>query len=269
MTKNSDTYKMMRGVNTFGSHKAYISEALQLALSLNIDFSFADEFLIMANPDATNIEFGPAFTPSPGNGINVNGKTFENGVTSGTDLNYWMSGLWLVHELSHTLGLVDLYAFSGTLNGFVGEWSIMGVINGCGKEYLGWERWLLGWISDSQVKCITTTGNNSIQLSPIEVADDVYAKLAVVPIDRTSAVVVESRRSINYDNITQPGVLIYLVDSSISTGNGPIKVLPINLSDTNKLGNTLMVNASFSYQNVMINYINSDVNYDTVSIYLT
>ena len=52
-----------------------------------------------------------------GLGIKVNGEEILNAVTTGKDFNYWAqtgtngNSFLLNHELGHTLGLADLYAF--------------------------------------------------------------------------------------------------------------------------------------------------------------
>ena len=51
----------------------------------------------------------------------------------------------------------------------------------------------------------------------------VRAKVAMVPIGATRAVVVESRHNLGYDRVPN-GVVVYLVDSSLSSGEGPLVV---------------------------------------------
>ncbi|MBX9769345.1 MAG: hypothetical protein K2X47_18865, partial [Bdellovibrionales bacterium] len=52
-------------------------------------------------------------------------------------------------------------------------------------------------------------------------------KAVIVPVGDTKVVVVESRRSQGVDtNISKAGALVYTVDSSIQSGQGPIKVFP-------------------------------------------
>ena len=119
-----------------------------------VDFSASDQFLVLTNPAATNVAYGPAFCSSPGFGVPVNGKEFINGVTSGADITAF-STFWYIHEFAHTLGLPDLYASTGTRFGYTGGWSIMGNINAAAREFTAWERWLLGWISDTQVSCLS------------------------------------------------------------------------------------------------------------------
>jgi hypothetical protein len=52
----------------------------------------------------------------------------------------------------------------------------------------------------------------------------------VVPISRTKALVVESRRALGIDKaIRKSGALVYLVDSSIQSGLGPVQIYPSDL----------------------------------------
>ncbi len=159
MSRVSTSYNMSQSI-TYNDQRAYINEAISLAT--NVDFSGSDEVVVLTNPSARAIRLGQTFTPKRGNGITVRGRTFENAINSGSDLTNWGS-FWLNHGLSKSMGLPDLYAIngSGPLLGFTGEWSLMGNINAANREYFGWERWLLGWLSDSQVTCVTRKGVSS------------------------------------------------------------------------------------------------------------
>lgn len=246
----------------FYSHKQYLQEAVALSDN-DIDFSSSDAFIIIANPEARNLKNGPAWTANPGIGIKVDGKEFLSSATSGYDLNYW-GGLWFNHEFGHDMGLVDLYAYQGNSHRFVGEYSIMGLINGAGQDLFGWEKWLLGWISDDQIVCVNS-GNNSAVLSPLEAAEG--TKLLIMSISKTSAIVIESRQKMGYDkNIPKVGPLVYIVDTGITTGAGTIKVLPFNESDTKKLQSPLEVGQVINYGSYSIKFISTDINGDLVEI---
>ncbi len=55
-------------------------------------------------------------------------------------------------------------------------------------------------------------------------------KAVMVPTGPTSLVAVESRRAAGYDTLLpKTGVLVYTLDTSITSGTGPIQVLPNNL----------------------------------------
>ena len=159
--------------------------------------------------------------------------------------------------------LVDLYAYQGNAHRFVGEYSIMGLISGAGQDLFAWEKWILGWISDEQIVCINT--NNSALLTPLEKPGGI--KMLTIPISKTAAIVVESRRKIGYDNkITKEGALVYVVDTSMASGTGTIKVLPIDESDIRKLSAPLSAGQSIKYLNYTIKCINSDSTGDLVEI---
>lgn len=250
---------------TFALHKAYIQEALNLAQPA-VDFSTSDTFLVVANPDATALANGPAFSANSGDGVTASGKTFENGATSGHDLLVWNS-FWLNHEFGHTMGLVDLYAFSNVPSpqfGYVGDFSIMGNINGQAREYLGWERWVLGWMGDDQVTC-AASGQTTATLTPLEATGG--AKIVVVPVGPTSAVVVESRHAAGYDStLPKPGLLVYFIDTSIDTGHGVVKVVPVDTSDSHKLTAPLAVGQSVTYSGATVSFTAQDAAGDHLQV---
>ena len=89
-------------------------------------------------------------------------------------------------------GLPDLYSFTGEGSGFAGEFSVMGDLRGHGKNFFGWEKWLLGWLDDRQVICVTEKKKKIFKLSAIERKDnDIPTKMIVVPLGDKQAVVVE------------------------------------------------------------------------------
>jgi len=71
-------------------------------------------------------------------------------------------------------------------------------------------------------------------------------KIAVVLIGPKQGIV-EVRRNIDDDVLSKEGLLVYLVDANVRTGSGPVRVLPINLTDFNKLNNVLTLGKSISY----------------------
>jgi len=185
---------------------------------------------------------GPAFCAMPGEGFNASGKTFDNSVSSGGDFDYWKH-LWWNHETGHTMGLVDLYSYNGGGEfHFTGDWSIMGNINGAGGEYFAWERWLLDWVDDSNVACVDA-GNVSVTLTALEQATlspsgDV--RMAVAKLNRTAGVACEFRAGIGHDSaIPQPGVLVYVVNTAVASGNGTLAVLGAAADDATMLRATL------------------------------
>jgi len=122
MSKPTTSYTL----STFAGHKAYIQEAISLADS-KVDFSKFDHLLVISSPDAGAFNIGPTFTSNhPSNGISVDGVVLNNAITSGRDLIAWKPGLWFCHEFGHSMGLVDLYTYSGSPNlRFVGQFGLL------------------------------------------------------------------------------------------------------------------------------------------------
>ena len=90
--------------------------------------------------------------------------------------------------------------------------------------------------------------------------------MITVKLSATKALVAESRRSMGYDVLGKQGVLVYLVDTSIRTGSGPIQVLPLNLSDGSKMNSVLGVGQSIKYGNVQVTLVSSTGALDNVKI---
>ena len=178
-----------------------------------------------------------------------------DGTLQTPSFNSW--GRTAAHEIMHSLGLADLY---WEHIGFVlwpighplappplpeGEyWAVMefGVmeLNGYDRvigpkirdrrlEMLAWSRWQLGWLDDDQVECVTADAA-AVRLRPPADAGN-ESVMAVVRVSANSAIVVESRRLVGYDEPTShtrqsvaagerdpqylaEGILVYTVTSA-------------------------------------------------------
>ena len=244
------------------NHRTYIQEAVDLAGP--VDFSNSDAITVISNPDAGALNNGPTFIGSPASGITADGKLFMNATTSGRDLTFW-GGFWLNHEMGHSMGLVDLYAYSGAGHRFVGGFSLMGLISGFAREFFAWERWVLGWIDDSQVSCAQSR-TSEIVVTPLERSGG--TKMVVVPTGMTSALVVESRRAEGYDTngAFSPGALVYFIDTAVGSGNGVLRVLPFNDADGNKGSAPLLLGQSVSSGGVTITFLSQDAGGDRIRV---
>lgn len=217
-------------------HMAYITDAVTAAVAAGISFASTDLVVIIQNPATTTISaIGPASLLDPDQGVSVGGRKLLNFVTSGNDYNTH-GYLWLTHESTHTLGLVDLYSYSPASSSFAdlvpytGGFSLMGISSVSAMfapSHTAWERYVLGWIDDSQVDCVNPrgSGDHTATITPINTSGG--KKAVIVPVGETKAVVIESRRAVTYDaNLTKEGALVYVVDSSVQSGQGPLKVYP-------------------------------------------
>ena len=171
---------------------------------------------------------------------------WEEIAESGQNSPSWRMKPWRViaHEIGHAFGFPDIYhTFGGGKTAIrdddgetVGPFDIMGGLQG-GLELNFWNKWMAGWLNDDEVKCLT-----SIQ-SPVSV--NVYSissnypevKGVVIPISRTTALLVESRQAERYDSdLDRPkahpslkqdkGLLVYFLDVTFpSSTSSPLRVI--------------------------------------------
>ena len=130
-----------------------------------------------------------------------------------TDLwEYW------AHEFGHEIGLAHVGASRGQVEPIM-QMELLGDHDGPYREMGGWLRFIIGWLSDSQVYCQETTGltSNDISLVPLPDSKD-GIKLVVIPTGADSAIVIDSRRPTKYGcpvpNLPG-GVLVYTYDAKL------------------------------------------------------
>ncbi|MFJ8937114.1 M6 family metalloprotease domain-containing protein [Streptomyces sp. NPDC102365] len=129
----------------------------------------------------------------------------------------------LPHENGHVFGLPDLYTQDG--GGAVGHWDIMSEDWGADNDLLGWHKWKLGWLDDSQVSCAASPGTTEHELTPLTERGG-GGKLLFVPVDAKTGYAVELRTQAGNDEaVCKTGVLIYKVNADVDTGHGPISVV--------------------------------------------
>lgn len=136
-------------------------------------------------------------------------------------LRFWQV---TAHELGHAwIGLEDLYSFE-TQSLYVGPWDIMQLaLLATSPELTAWNRWLAGWLGDSQVRCVARTGETVHFLAPVEGRSSL-PQMVVVPVSESAAVVVETRRITEFDKAGDK-VVVYSVDTSFRSGFGPIRLV--------------------------------------------
>jgi M6 family metalloprotease-like protein len=132
----------------------------------------------------------------------------------------------LAHENGHALGLPDLYSaddFQRT-DRLAGQWDTMSLDWGLQGDLLAWHKWKLGWIQDRQVDCVTAPGSRTYRLRPLETPGG--TKAVVVPLDATTAYVLELREALGNDkDACRQGILAYRVRTDVDSGRGPVTVL--------------------------------------------
>lgn len=151
----------------------------------------------------------------------------------------WQPASWrlIAHEVAHIwLGFEDLYTtepnpdYDGTFR----FWDLMNSYRGDAPEFIAWHRFLTGWIPDDQVRCVAGSSPKSTVhfLSPIQ-RNDTFPKAIMRPLAAGKVLVVESRRVLGFDT-APPGTLVYVFDTSINGGKGPITALGELTLDPNR-----------------------------------
>jgi M6 family metalloprotease-like protein len=214
--------------------RTFVSKTLETADS-QIDFTKSDGVIIILDPNSSYLSQAYALFDEH----TVDGKKISSVALLGR--SYVRVGLrspYLVsHELGHLFGLPDLYSFQDSTD-TVDYFSIMNKAAVGGIGYFGWEKYILGWLDDPQVIC-HKTGEVVRNLVPLTKTSGL--KMIAVPISSSEVLVVENRTKEGIDKmIPNPGIIAYVVDSSIEGGKNPIKVL--NNMKPIKLGSYLIYN---------------------------
>jgi hypothetical protein len=105
-----------------------------------------------------------------------------------------------------------------------------------------------------------------VVISPVERTGGV--KMVVIPTGLTSALVVESRRAEGYDTNGGflSGALVYLIDTGVASGQGVLRVLPVNDADEIKASAALQPGQSYSSGSVTITLVSQDATGDRVRV---
>jgi M6 family metalloprotease-like protein len=259
-----------------GDASAYWQMAIDTADPL-VDYSKFDVVYVLSPREIpwTSIAYGPA-GPLNSSGISTSDGPVTNVALSGADawqnLAQGTPWKWISHETGHLFGLHDLYVSSGTP--VYGTWDLMSNNwSNSAIELNAWNRYLLGWISDSQIKCIdaadiiSTKGFTQV-IDPIERITEL-TKAVVVRLSNTKILVIESRRNEGLDKITsaQEGTLVYTVDMTIPTGKGGWQVQRRSGStDAEFTDGALHVGDVIMVQGLTIEVLAHNENGDTVKI---
>ena len=277
INEKSSKYGMQ--VHGKGDVLSYLLDAVNAAKPL-IDFSPYDNVYVIPPSTIKQIVFGPTFSPSGWSLFSANGKSFYVATVGGADgWDKFYQWHWTAHETGHQLGISHPFA-NGTPADGVSVFDIMDFGGNFSEvnapEFIGWSKWLLGWVADSQVACIDATSGSTqsldYMLSPIErTSKDVH--IAVIKLNSHTAIVAESRRTEGFDSMSSEyqGVLVYSIDTNINGNVAPyipsVKILQQNPQTINGiLVGTLKPGQSVSYRGQTITVLGSTAGGDFIHI---
>lgn len=182
-----------------------------LAADPFIDFTGSDLIIIVVPPQVDASLLG---TNPWGANVSTNEGNFWR-FMSITPFNYdkqtpnagFFGPQLLLHEMHH--GYFDL----GDHADGMGAWGLMSLPSA--TDLLGWEKYIVGFLSDQQIRCLPPT-STSISLIAPSIARTINEKLAIIPINSSRIIVLESMRSggFNYKLAkASEGLLIYEIDT--------------------------------------------------------
>ena len=230
MDKPSENYNILQEAADNQSVVSYVSEAVKKA-DPGIDFSGIDVVAIFATELADGVAGDFQLTLQDRIPTNEGKGVISTIVTGGDWWQELVDPMILAHEIGHVLGLQDLYnGDAGDTfddgHKFVGNFDFMGYgwSESPAPSILGWDRWRLGWIPDSQVVCAKPTEGTEVNVNALQLGTG--SMLIVLPLSATRTIVIESRKAIGWDKrLVESGALVYLVDTSVNTTEGPIQIL--------------------------------------------
>ncbi|MEV3859537.1 M6 family metalloprotease domain-containing protein [Streptomyces sp. NPDC050095] len=231
MPKPFTAYGIERGAPFDPGYRELVDDIVAAA-DPDVDFRQYDLLNILVTPNAgpsaldtvLSVTFAGNHDAPVADGVPLSNASFvysrqDDGSGSYAETGYRV----LPHENGHVFGLPDLYTQDG--GGAVGHWDIMSEDWGVGNDLLGWHKWKLGWLDDSQIGCAATPGTTEHLLSPLSRPEGGGTKMAFVPLTEKSGYAIEVRtREGNDEAVCRPGVLVYKVDADVDTGHGPVTV---------------------------------------------
>jgi hypothetical protein len=142
-------------------------------------------------------------------------------------------------------------------------------------DLIGWNKFFLGWIEDSQVNCLSSTSTTqSIHLLTSVGSNIPGTKMVIIKLSPTTALGIENRRQTEIDKLksSDEGVIVYKIDTTKVSGTGAIQALSnLNKIISDRAGNgaplsTMTPGESITTDGFTIKVLKRSVNGDFISI---
>jgi M6 family metalloprotease-like protein len=247
-----------------------LRQAIQISDS-NVDYTDIDMVIVFLNPDIPEelADVSPAWPLEGEWGIKTSEKTIFNATFIAGDavrIGYPI----IAHEIGHLFGLIDLYKFNWLEDNperdywrhfeFTGIFDFMSFAPphheyGDNRDMLGWQRFLLNWITGDEIHCLTNDEPSftSHLLSPV--ADQGETRMIVTRLSENQVLVTEIRAKNQYCEICSGGIYNYLVDTTLRNGHGAIQILRPDHSTMNLFQDAYLSSGqSFTYENVTVSF---------------
>lgn len=183
-----------------------------------VDFTAFDSYIFVSSSTSTIVPIAQADFMS---GIKTS-KGQANKLVAMTIS--WQNYQVVFHELGHSLfGLEDLYLQSESPAEWLPQelkvalgWEIMA--NASLSQLTNWNRLLMGWIPDGEIRCLTDQTDSVHYLTGVASKNE--PKLLLINLASGVTLVGESRTTGN-----SQGLLLYILDTNLSHGRGPMRAL--------------------------------------------
>jgi M6 family metalloprotease-like protein len=269
INKNSASYKMF--TDGQGDAPGLVQDALNAADN-EIDFNNFDLVTVVPPENTKNIKTSGAYTGG-GNAFKTKDRNFPSAIVIGGNKlsNFNQPGFgwsFYAHEFGHVLGITHPFK---NIEGKPGPiWDLMGNGGTSVPEFIGWHRFILSWLGDDEVVCLSKDSKGTVEqtLKPLN-SKEVGKKLLITPLSATQALVVEVRRQSVFDKLTpnETGVLVYLVDVTKGDDQGIITIITSKkTTKDNQILGSLKPGEKVSYKGITIQVVSSNKSGDTIKV---
>lgn len=269
INKNSASYKMF--TDGQGDAPGLVQDALNAADS-EIDFNNFDLVTVVPPTDTKNIKTSGAYTGGA-NAFKTKDRNFPSAIVIGKNklANFSKPGFgwsFYAHEFGHVLGITHPFKYTEGKPGPI--WDLMGNGGTSVPEFIGWHRFILSWLNDDEVVCLSKNDKGVFEqtLTPLN-SKDAGKKLLITPLSATQALAVEVRRQSGFDKLTpnETGVLVYLIDVTKGDDQGIITIITSkNTKKETQILGSLKAGEKVSYKGVTIQVIASNKSGDSIKV---
>lgn len=227
--EKTTSYRMnlRKGQNGEGVAK-YFQDALRAA-DKQVDFSDIDVVYVIPSNTNREITYGPAFPMGIGNNfLQTDEGAIQNGAVAGTDSRRRENSLewvWMAHETGHLFGLEHPWKLNSDAQGRglsapdYPVWDLMvNMGDGSSGDFLGWSRFLIGWLGDEEVICVDksslTSKPVSFEIEPLSSQARSKKFIFIKTGTHTGiAIEVRTRGGLNTFPASWQGPLVYKIDT--------------------------------------------------------
>lgn len=244
LASKTSSYKMnlRKGQNGDGAAR-YFQDSLKAA-DTTVDFTGVDVVFVVPSNTNKEITYGPAFPlRAEDDYLRTDEGLIRNGAVAGTDSRLRENSLewsWMAHETGHLFGLGHPWPVTADAQGRTSDssnaavWDLMSSINkGSTGEFLGWSRFLIGWLGQPDAYCIDADSVNKsgteIRLRPLAQQSPAKKFLMIKTGDQTAiAVEIRTNSGLNKFPGSWEGPLVYKIDSSKAGYEGVASLITPN-----------------------------------------